>query len=100
MMYNLKHTTVNKVNIFTLGCDKQLDVVLVLDFSGSVHHVYDIILEFAKRLIENFNIDSGDVRIGVVSFSNRANIQFRLDEYKTKKANLNAIYGRSKIQTT
>ena len=77
----------------SLGCNKQLDVVLVLDFSGSVHHVYDIILEFAKRLIENLNIDSGDVRVGVVSYSNRATLQFNLNEFRTKKENLNAISG-------
>ena len=70
-------------------------MVFVLDFSGSVHHIYDIILVFAKKAIEMFDIDTGSVRVGVVSYSDRASVQFDLNDYDRKKKDaINAVTGK------
>ena len=79
---------------YVLACKDQLDVTLVLDYSGSVHHVYDIILLFAKKAAESFNVEGDNDRVGVITYSTRSDIQIRLDQFRGKKKDLiNAITG-------
>ena len=48
-------------------------------------------MNFTKDLIHNADIDSGNVRVGLVIYSTRVHIQFHLGSHNTKSAILDAI---------
>ena len=52
------------------GCAHEVDLVFVLDASGSItEENFAVIREFVRDVINSLNIDSGHVRIGVEGFS-------------------------------
>lgn len=48
-------------------------------------------LTFAKYFLSDANIDSGDVRVGILVYSTHAHVQFHLKQYSTKSALFTAI---------
>ncbi len=68
-----------------------MDVTLVLDLSGSVEMVYDVILAFAKKLVEGLPVSLDRGRVGLVSFRDEAEVNFFLDTYRSKEEILNAL---------
>ncbi|CAC5421536.1 unnamed protein product [Mytilus coruscus] len=70
----------------------KFDLVIILDSSTSVREEnYDTMKQFTKDLLANSDIDGGNVRVGVASFSMRGSINFQLKDYRTKKDVFNAI---------
>ena len=58
----------------------------MLDSSTSVgQDNYAKMLKFCKDFLHAANIDSGDVRVGVVSYSTKVTVEFNLNEYKNRK---------------
>ena len=70
-----------------------MDIAMVLDVSGSVDIVYSVILAIAKRTVTMLNIDTGDVRMGLIKYSDDTDTVFDLDDHKTKRSMINAIAG-------
>jgi len=64
-----------------------LDVVLILDLSGSVEAEYELIMDFARALSLGLSIDSDSVRVGVVAFSDNASHVIQLDEFIQRQRN-------------
>jgi len=62
-----------------------LDLVLVLDLSGSVE--YDLIMDFSRALSLGLNINSDAVRVGVVAFSDNVSRVIQLDQFITQQRN-------------
>ena len=60
-----------------------MDVVFILDSSGSVGSHYGQEKNFIKNLAEKFVIRENAVHAGVVSFSNHARIDIKLNQYNT-----------------
>jgi len=70
------------------GCPAVLDIVLVLDLSGSVEAEYDLIMDFSRALSLGLNINSGGVRVGVVAFSDNVSHVIELDDFIREQRNL------------
>ena len=65
------------------ACSQNADMVFVLDSSGSIEKGnWDIMLKFVVKLIQAFTIGEDDVHVGIVRFSDTADISFRLDDYE------------------
>jgi len=61
-----------------------MDIVFVIDASGSVGPVnYLVVLNFVGRIVGQFSIDNGDVRVGILVFGSTASIAFHLNRYST-----------------
>lgn len=78
---------------------KAADIIFVLDSSGSIWPVdYKKQLNFLANLVDSFDIGSGrsQVRIGAITFSDKAYLEFPLDQYtepdQLKEAILNITY--------
>eukprot|EP00795_Rhopilema_esculentum_P016531 gene16531-7954_t len=60
-------------------CNKQLDLMLVVDSSGSIADVWNHTIDFCEKLLSNFNIADDQVRVGLIEFSMVANALIPLD---------------------
>ncbi|KAI0220318.1 hypothetical protein LSAT2_028164 [Lamellibrachia satsuma] len=62
-----------------------LDVVFVVDSSGSINKNDDQnwgrVLAFINRVIDGFKIGVNDVHVGLIKYSNTAEVMFGLDKY-------------------
>ncbi|XP_033728444.1 collagen alpha-1(XII) chain-like [Pecten maximus] len=68
------------------------DLIFVLDSSTSVgDDNFRRMLEFVKDILLLADIDSGNVRVGVLIYSSGVEIQFHLNEYQTQAAVFQAI---------
>ena len=68
------------------------DLIFVMDSSGSIDPgAFVKQKEFVKAMIDLFDINSGKIRVGVVSYSNWAFLEFHLNTYTTKEEMKNAI---------
>lgn len=60
-----------------------VDLIIALDVSGSIgQRNFDIILDFLQNLISDLDIDSGLVRVGLVTFGTYSNIEFLLKDHQ------------------
>ena len=73
------------------ACSKQMDVVFVLDFSGSLREIIDVVMAFTREVVQGLPFTQSRVRVGLVSYSDDATLHFQLDEYSTKMEVLNAL---------
>jgi collagen type VI alpha len=78
------------------NCDRQcstpqLDVVFVLDISGSVQQEYQISMSFASAVVYGLDIDSGNIRVGAVAFSTIVVGQFYLSDFTSREAVVNGL---------
>ena len=76
-----------------------MDVALVLDFSGSLDQVADIVIEFAHQVVQGLPFTQSRARVAVVSYSDEATLHFDFNEYSTKREVLNALSFRSVTRT-
>ena len=73
-------------------CRGTVDIVFILDGSGSVRHEnFDIMKDFVKHLLETINVGPTDSRVGMVTFSNSAHVEFYLNDYESRFSVSNAI---------
>ncbi|KAH9490803.1 Collagen alpha-4(VI) chain [Bulinus truncatus] len=79
----------------TQRCDgARLDLVFVLDVSSSLTEPnFDLMKGFVKYFLFNADIDGGNVRVGVVIYSDADYVQFQLNNYSKKAYVLDAIDG-------
>ena len=68
-----------------------MDVVFVLDISGSVQEKYDNAMMFARNVTYGLDIDSGNVRVGAVAYSTSPIGQFYLRDYNRREAVMAAL---------
>ena len=64
------------ISASTNKCGKTVDLGFLLDSSGSLKYEYAIEKKFLKRIISTFNVDSGQARAGVVTFSYDAELRW------------------------
>ncbi len=77
------------MTFFTVsGCE--IDLAIVMDSSGSINWLdrgnYDRMKTFVNQILdyEQFDIDSGLTRVGLLYFSDNPSVEFRLDDYSRK----------------
>ena len=72
--------------------DTSVDLVFVLDSSSGITEPnFNVMKDFMKDFLSNANIDDGNVRVGVISYSTKDNLQFYLNEHQDKRALFRAI---------
>lgn len=72
------------------------NIMFVMDSSSSIWIVdYRRQLEFVKNLVDTFDIGAGksQVRVGAITFSNNAHLEFALDRYQNRTELKKAIAG-------
>ena len=69
-------TTVNYYNhLCVIGCKSGLDIIFVLDASGSVGILHFVTMKsFVKTIISNFEIGADKTSVGVIRFASSASI--------------------------
>ena len=81
------------------ACRRQLDVVFMLDFSGSVETYYDQYVTFVRRVIHNLEMNFDRTRVGALTYGSHTTVQFDLRTYREKRELADAIrYSRSRPQ--
>ena len=68
-----------------------MDVAIVLDLSGSIDIVYDLIIRFAEELIYGLPIDQDRANIALVTYMDDATIHFNLNTYDSRRELLIAL---------
>ena len=71
--------------LFILVCRHQADLCFVVDSSGSLNDAdpnnWNRVKDFIKEVIGSLEIGEDEVRVSVVKFSNRGNVQFYLNDF-------------------
>ena len=65
-----------------------VDLVMILDLSGSVEAEYELIMDFARALSAGLDINSDSARVGVVAFSDNVSHVYPLDQFIRQQRNL------------
>ncbi|XP_071148584.1 matrilin-3-like [Mytilus edulis] len=75
------------------GCAlAKVDMVIILDSSTSVGIAnFDKMKDFCKDLLRNADLDSGNVRVGMLSYSTAVRVEFYLNSFSTSQEILDAI---------
>jgi len=66
-----------------------MDVVVVLDLSGSNDETFNAMLDFTRMLTLGLPVSSRSTRIAVVRYSDSANVSFHLDKYSSNQQVMN-----------
>jgi len=75
-----------------VACRSRLDVVIAVDASSSVgEENFQRTLDFVRDVVSSLDVDSGNSRVSVLSFSDAVDMRFHLDEYTTYNDLANAI---------
>jgi len=80
-----------------IACSNGADVVFALDASGSIEFDnFQRITQFVGMVVQTLDIDSvanspAISRVGLITFSDNAVLQFHLNRYRTKAALLQAV---------
>lgn len=78
--------------MFCLACEANLDIVFVLDQSGSVGWYNNYIaLNFLENVVNFFTIGANETQVGLITYSTYAHVQFDLDDFHSKKAIIDKI---------
>ena len=64
------------------GCSRTLDVVFILDLSGSVEEHRRLAIAFTEEVIYNLDMSFGRTRIAVITYGDDATMQFDLNTYR------------------
>ena len=73
------------------ACRRRHDVVFLLDFSGSVDTLTNMVVAFTIDIVYGLPFANGFTRVGVASYSDDVNVAFNLNRYSTQRDVLNAI---------
>ena len=74
------------------GCQEAVDVVFVVEYSATLDEFqYRKLLDFVVNVVAQLDVDSGKVRVAVITFSDTSTVQFQLSTYDTRLDVANAI---------
>jgi collagen type VI alpha len=83
------------------NCNKRLDIVLILDNSGSVQEEYRQSVAFARLVVNGLDLNSDNVRIGAIAFSDQIVGEFFMNQNIGNMQNvLNSLDFYNKFGTT
>lgn len=74
------------------GSGSKADVVFILDASGSVGpEDFSLLLTFVSNVLEEWDIDQEQIRIGMLRFATDHEVLFQLKEYDDKDDLIRAV---------
>ena len=66
-------------------CSASIDLVIILDSSTSVGQTnFEKMKNFVKSFLQSAAIETGDVRVGLLTYSSAVNIEFHLNQFSTR----------------
>ena len=68
------------------ACRRRIDVLFIIDLSGSVDQVYDISVNFVNEVVYGMEFRFDTARAALVTFSDDSAVQFYLDTYQVSNA--------------
>ena len=72
------------------NCTSAVDLIFVLDASGSIKSSgYEQMKSFVSELVNQFDVESGNARVGLLTYSTTVNVRFNLSTY-TSRAEIQA----------
>ncbi|CAH1254030.1 COL12A1 [Branchiostoma lanceolatum] len=75
-----------------LLCRTPLDIILLLDGSGSVGaYNFEKVKQFSQKMVETFDIGPLATQIGVIQYSSRVRQEFSMNSFQSRDALSNAI---------
>ena len=75
-----------RVNLLCAECQGAADIVFAIDVSGSIRlERFDQVRELLVSIVENMEVYNDKVRVGALIFSDRATLQFRLNERSSRQ---------------
>ncbi|CAH1254029.1 COL6A3 [Branchiostoma lanceolatum] len=73
-------------------CRTPLDIILLLDGSGSVGaYNFEKVKQFSQKMVETFDIGPLATQIGVIQYSSRVRQEFSMNSFQSRDALSNAI---------
>ena len=82
----------NSSFVLLIDCARNIDLVFMLDRSGSVGPTnHQLALQFMSTAVSFFTIGSSNTKVGVVAYSSSADDQFDLNEHTSLRSLQNAI---------
>ncbi len=82
---------ISPFNVY-IGCARNIDLVFMLDTSGSVGRTnHNTALQFMSTAVSFFTIGLDNTRVGVVPYSHYSTIEFDLDTHSSLSSLQNAI---------
>ncbi|KAL4002843.1 von Willebrand factor type A domain family protein [Acanthocheilonema viteae] len=70
-----------KLPVCIRGSDKPLDLILIIDSSESVAHLFDEQVRFAiERIVKNINVHPDAVRLALITYSGQVYIHFKFND--------------------
>jgi len=66
-------------------CTNAVDLIFVLDASGSIDSSgYEQMKVFVSQLVNKFDIESGNARVGLLTYSSTVDLRFNLNTYRSR----------------
>ena len=93
-MTNALYTDQNSLLLFHFNtvCQTNLDLVFLLDQSGSVgQNNHDLALRFMESVVNFYNISSEGTRVSVITFSTGADVEFNFERHDSLRQVTRAI---------
>ncbi|XP_063411126.1 collagen alpha-4(VI) chain-like [Mytilus trossulus] len=73
--------------------DERMDLVIIVDSSSTLgEENFELVLGLAETIVDDIDIESGNVHVGFMTFGTSSEIRFELNEYNTKVGVIDAIY--------
>ena len=89
---NSKEPRLHNGHFLYLVCQTSVDLVFLLDNSGSVGETNFLkVKNFVKKVVDFFNIGTSGTHVAVVTYDTTTHKQFQLDKYHTKSEMRNAV---------
>jgi len=67
------------------NCTTAVDLIFMMDCSGSIDSAnYEQMKSFVSQLVNNFDVDSGNARVGLLTFSTVVEATFNLSKYSSR----------------
>ena len=96
------HQSCNVLTAPPANCTTAVDLIFVIDSSGSIgSRGYEQMKSFVSQIVNKFDIESGNVRVGLLMYSTTVNTAFNLNTYSSRAdvraavANLTYSAGRT-----
>ncbi|XP_070177038.1 uncharacterized protein [Littorina saxatilis] len=101
-MYGGSRTTfTSKANLTTnFACDTKMDLVFILDSSGSVFPSdFQLMLQFAANVVDAMDISPDGVLVADIVYSSNAEVHFNFNDYTTKAEAKSLLLSTYKINS-
>ena len=92
LLYIETESLITFVLCFLTDCENNVDMVFILDQSGSVGpYNHALAIQFILNVIQYFSISLDATRVGFVAYSRYSHIEFDLNDYTTAESLTNRI---------